>query len=147
MLRLLIDKNLMSTTIEIKDAATEETHYTLHRPFTFFRKRVEVKDRQGNPLGFFKSRILTLGGVFDVYADENTKIAEVKSSWTGRNFTSRDIQGNKIGLVTNKVSRYRERTLHYLQQLSGEYIGQVSAQFQNDGVAHYCLTGYRCSRI
>jgi uncharacterized protein YxjI len=101
-LRLFINKELMSTTIEIKDATTEETHYTLHRPFTFFRKRVEVKDKQGNPLGFFKSRILTLGGAFDVYADENTKIAEVKGNWTGWNFTFKDIQGNEIGLVTKK---------------------------------------------
>jgi uncharacterized protein YxjI len=101
-LRLFINKSLMSTTIEIKDASTEETAYTLHRPFTFIRQRVEVKDKQGSAMGFFKSRLLTLGGAFDVYADENTKIAEVKGNWTGWNFTFKDLQGNEIGLVTKK---------------------------------------------
>jgi uncharacterized protein YxjI len=128
MLRLLIDKELMSTTIEIKDATTEEIHYTLHRPFTFFRKRVEVKDKQGNPLGFFKSRILTLGGAFDVYADENTKIAEVKGNWTGWNFTFRDIQGKEIGLVTKKWAGIGKE----LFTTSDNYMVNISDQFPHN---------------
>jgi uncharacterized protein YxjI len=101
-LRWVVNKSWMSTTIEIKDAETEHIAYTLERPFTWFRSRVEVKDADGKPIGYFQSRLLSIGGAFDVFNADNVKYAEVKGNWTGWTFRFSDVYGNEIGLVTKK---------------------------------------------
>lgn len=101
-LRLVLKKSLMSTKIEIKNADTDEEMYSLHKPFAWLRPSVYVYNAQGGEIGYFKSRIFTLGGRFDVFSAQNSKIAELKGNWTGWNFKFEDVSGNQIGEVTKK---------------------------------------------
>src|SRR5690606_32212806 len=86
-LRLLINKRLLPTTIEIRNSRTEEIQYIMKRPVTFFRAKVSILDAKGNPMGYFLSRIFTFKVTFDVFSNEEKKIALVKGNWSGWNFT------------------------------------------------------------
>jgi uncharacterized protein YxjI len=127
-LRLVVNKSLLSTTIEIKDAVTEKIEFTLQKPFRWLRSEVHVMDAKGTEIGFFKSRIFSLGGAFDVFADEFTKIAEVKGNWTGWNFKFKDLQGNEIGLVTKKWAGIGKE----LFTTSDNYMVSISEQYKNN---------------
>src|SRR4051812_6330612 len=85
MLRLLIDKKLMSTTVEVRDAA-EKLIFSIFRPFRFFRSEVQVLDGQDKKIGYFKSKLFSVGGGFWVYDAADKQIAEVKGDWVGWNF-------------------------------------------------------------
>ena len=51
---------------------------------------------------YFKSRIFTIGGRFDVFHTDGKKFAEVKGNWKGWTFQFLDLQGNELGLITKK---------------------------------------------
>jgi uncharacterized protein YxjI len=127
MLRWFVNKSWMSTTIEIKDVVTEQIAFTVERPFTWLRSRVEVKDGEGIPIGYFQSRLLSIGGAFDVYNADNVKIADVKGNWTGWNFTFTDINGREIGRVTKKWAGIGKEFFTN----SDNYIVSISERFPN----------------
>lgn len=101
-LRFIVKKNLLPTYIEIKSADTNEVFYTLRKPFAIIRPYVYVTDAEGKSLGYFKSKILTLGGSFDVFVDHNQLVAKVKGNWSGWTFKFTDANGKELGLVTKK---------------------------------------------
>lgn len=100
--RLLINKKLMPTTIEIKNAQDGTIQYSIKRGVSFFTSKVEVLDKEQRPLGYFKSRFISLGGHFDVFGANDTKIAEVKGKWTGWEFKFTDTLGVELGTVSKK---------------------------------------------
>ncbi|MCI0642866.1 MAG: hypothetical protein L0Y70_27610, partial [Gemmataceae bacterium] len=71
-LRWFIHKNFMSTLVEITDNDGEIV-FTIQRPFRFWRARVEVHERDGTFLGYFKSKLFSIGGGFWVY-DANDEL-------------------------------------------------------------------------
>ncbi len=79
-----------------------ELLYTLHKPFAWFRPTVYVHDAKVGEIGYFKSRLFSLGGHFEVFSSKQQKIAEVKGNWTGWNFKFLDNSGKKMGEVTKK---------------------------------------------
>jgi uncharacterized protein YxjI len=101
-LRLLVKKHFLPTTIEIKSATSEIVHYKMKKLAAFIRSKVIISDATGNEIGYFRSRVFTLGGRFDVYKMDDTKIAEVKGNWTGWNFQFIDMNGKELGTVTKK---------------------------------------------
>jgi uncharacterized protein YxjI len=101
-LRLLVKKTILPTTIEIKDSKSNELLFTMKRPVTFLRSKVNILDNNGNEVGYFRSRIFTIGGRFDVFKNDGNKLAEVKGNWTGWNFTMTDASGKEVGVVTKK---------------------------------------------
>jgi uncharacterized protein YxjI len=101
LLRLLVDKKLMSTTVEVRDAQ-EKLVFSIYRPFRFFRSEVQVLDGQGTKLGYFQSKIFTIGGGFWVYDAKDKQVAEVKGDWVGWNFRFLTPSGEEIGQVTKK---------------------------------------------
>jgi uncharacterized protein YxjI len=100
--RLLVKKHFLPTTVEIKSAADDTTHYRMEKPAAFLRVKVNLFDAEGNALGFYKSRILSFGGRFDVFKPDETPVAEIKGSWTGWDFKFSDMKGNEIGTITKK---------------------------------------------
>lgn len=100
-LRLIVNKNLMSTSVEVTDA-DGEVALSIHKPFAFFRAKVEVRDASGEPLGYFKSKLFSLGGGFWVYDTNDNQVAEVKGDWKGWNFQFVTPDGGQIGQVTKK---------------------------------------------
>ncbi len=103
-LRLLIDKSLMPTRVEIATGANQPPLLVLRRNVGFLRKKVTVADGNGVQLGFFKSKILSLGGGFLVYSPDGQQFADVKGDWKGWNFRFLDASGQEMGLVTKKWS-------------------------------------------
>lgn len=101
-LRLLVNKNLLPTSIEIKATGTEEVILKMRKPIGFLRSKVFIQGKDTNEIGYFKSRILTIGGRFDVFKMDNSKIAEVKGNWSGWNFKFIDNNGKEMGEVSKK---------------------------------------------
>ena len=99
--RWFINKQLMSTTVEVTDTDGELV-FTIHRPFSFWRAHVDVLDHNGRRLGYFKSKLFTIGGGFWVYNDNDKQFAEVKGDWKGWNFKFLTPGGAELGEVTKK---------------------------------------------
>ncbi|MCI0684708.1 MAG: hypothetical protein L0Y71_21635 [Gemmataceae bacterium] len=100
-LRWFVSKQLMSTTVDVVDA-DDRLVFQIHRPFTFWRAQVDVLDHKGRRLGYFKSKIFSLGGGFWVYNDDDAQFAEVKGDWKGWNFKFLTPDGTELGEVTKK---------------------------------------------
>jgi uncharacterized protein YxjI len=101
-LRWLISKKLMPTTVEVRDAEHEQLAFSINRPVQFFRQRVDVLDAEGQRVGYFKSKLLSIGGGFWVYDNHDQQVAEIKGSWTGWHFQFLTPDGTEMGVVTKK---------------------------------------------
>jgi uncharacterized protein YxjI len=101
-LRLLINKRLLPTSIEVRASDGGPALLTIKRGVGFLRTPVQVIDQSGRQIGSFKSKVFTLGGGFDVFDATGGKIAEIKGDWKGWNFTLRGPAGEELGKVTKK---------------------------------------------
>ena len=101
-LRLLINKRLLPTSIEVRASEGGPAMLTIKRGVGFLRTPVQVLDQTGRQIGSFKSKVFTIGGGFDVFDATGNKIAEIKGDWKGWNFTLRGPQGEELGKVTKK---------------------------------------------
>lgn len=102
-LRFLVSKQILPTRVEVR-AGTEEGPllFCLRRGFTFCRSRVQVLDADGAPIGYFRSKVFSIGGGFWVHDNQDRQVAEVKGDWKGWNFAFRGPAGEELGLVTKK---------------------------------------------
>ncbi len=100
--RLLINKSLLPTRIDVALAEKQPPVLTIKRNVGILRKKVTVFDGNGAQLGFFKSKIFSLGGGFLVYSPDGQQFADVKGDWKGWNFKFLDLSGQEMGLVTKK---------------------------------------------
>jgi uncharacterized protein YxjI len=100
-LRLAINKQLMPTAINIYEIEGQPPVVSVHRGFTFLRSKVDVI-AGGRKLGYFKSKLLSLGGGFLVFDHTDQQVAEVKGDWKGWNFRFLNKSGREIGTVTKK---------------------------------------------
>jgi uncharacterized protein YxjI len=103
-LRLLVNKSILPTRIEISAGEGQPALLVLKRGFTLVRARVDVLDGAGTPLGYLKAKLFSLGGGFHIYSTDDQKFAEVKGDWKGWNFKLIDVNGHEMGTVTKKWS-------------------------------------------
>ena len=101
-LRLFISKKLMPTTVEVREHPDGALVFTIKKPVTFLRQTVEVYDADGKKLGYFMSKVFSLGGGFYVYDNNDNQFAEVQGKWTGWEFTFLTPEGHEMGKVTKK---------------------------------------------
>jgi uncharacterized protein YxjI len=101
-LRLLIKKQMLPTTVEIREQEQAPPVLTIRRGFTFLRAKVEVLDQNGGCLGYFRAKLFSLGGGFHVFDRNDKKVAEVKGDWKGWNFKLLDAAGQELGTITKK---------------------------------------------
>lgn len=101
-LRFLLNKQMLPTTVEIRDVVADRVVVRLRRGFTFFRAKVWIEGGDGTRLGYFRSKILSLGGGFVVYDTADARFAEVKGDWKGWNFRFLDKDGSEIGTVSKQ---------------------------------------------
>jgi uncharacterized protein YxjI len=101
-LRLVIDKRMLPTKVEISEQVNGPAVLTIKRGLTFLRSRIEILDRSGQAIGYFKSKLFSLGGGFFVYDMRDQLIAEVKGDWKGWNFKFIDSKGAEQGTVSKK---------------------------------------------
>jgi uncharacterized protein YxjI len=101
MLKLLVNKKMLPFKIHLTDSK-DRTILTIERGFTFLRSRVRVLEANGRLIGSFQQRLLSIGGRFDLFDNNNEKIAELKGNLIGWNFQFLDLNGKLIGKVTKK---------------------------------------------
>ncbi|MBC8060422.1 MAG: oxidoreductase [Clostridiaceae bacterium] len=100
-MRFLISKAMLPNTVNIYDTESNSIAFTIKKPFTFIRSKVSVYDGKGEYKGYFKGKILTIGGGFWVFDSNENEVAEIKGDWKGWNFNFLQ-QGKTIGTVTKK---------------------------------------------
>ncbi len=100
--RLVVHKNFLPTTVNVYEGDAAVPSLSLTKGMTFLRAVVKVKNAGGTELGFFKSKLFSLGGGFWVFTPDGQQFAEVKGDWKGWNFRFLDSSGQELGQVTKK---------------------------------------------
>ena len=105
-LRLLINKQALPTKVFVYTGADHDDEnkllFSIQRGVSIFRARVDVCDRHGNVLGWFRSKAFSLGGAFHVFDAADNELAYVKGDWKGWNFSFLDKAKHEIGAITKK---------------------------------------------
>lgn len=131
-LRWIISKKLMPTKAEICEYPSGSLLFTIKKPVGFFRETVEVFDAQGVKLGFFKSKILSIGGGFYVYDKDGQQFAEVKGKWTGWEFKFLTPEGHEMGKVSKKWAGVMKELFtsadNYVVSISDDLVDQPIAK-------------------
>lgn len=106
LLRLVIHKRMLPTKICIYEGTDPQDEskllFSIRRGFHLFRSRVNICDPSGSVVGWFKSKVLSVGGAFRVFDTADNEVALVKGDWKGWNFRFLDKSENEIGTVTKK---------------------------------------------
>jgi len=100
-LRLAVNKHKLPTAINIYEAEDAPPVVSVRRGFTFIRSKLQVV-AGGTNLGYFKSKLISIGGGFLVFDAKDQQVAEVKGDWKGWNFRFLNKGGREIGTVTKK---------------------------------------------
>ncbi len=101
-LRLLVNKQLMPTTIVVSDLTDNSVLFIIHRGVSFFRPKVTVKSPQGEMIGYFRAKLFSLGGGFLLFDANDQQVGDVKGDWKGWNFKLLSTSGEELGTVTKK---------------------------------------------
>jgi uncharacterized protein YxjI len=106
LLRFLLHKRLLPTKVYVYEGTNPEDEskllFSIQRGIVFVRSKVNILDSRGNVLGWFQSKVLSLGGAFYVFDAAGNEVAFVKGDWKGWNFSFTDKSQNEIGKVTKK---------------------------------------------
>lgn len=107
-LRFLVNKQLLPTKVFVYEGDNPEDEaklvFSIQRGFTLFRSKVNILDRAGQIVGWFQSKLFSLGGAFRVFDAAGNEVALVKGDWKGWNFRFLDKSENEIGSITKKWS-------------------------------------------
>lgn len=101
-LRLLVNKQLLPTAVNIYETEGQPPVVSIHRGFTFLRSKIKIVTGDGTSLGYFKSKLFSIGGGFNVFDNAGQQVAEVKGNWKGWDFKFINKSGREIGTVTKK---------------------------------------------
>lgn len=75
--------------------------FSVRRGISIFLSKVDVVDENGSIVGYFKQKLFSIGGKFDVLSAEDTILCTLKGKWTSWDF--RFIQGSsELASVTKK---------------------------------------------
>jgi uncharacterized protein YxjI len=76
---------------------------TVKRGFSLFLSKVQVLDERGQTVGFFKQKLFSIGGAFNVLDPQEQVLCTLKGKWTSWDF--RFMQGEKeLASVSKKWS-------------------------------------------
>ena len=98
-LRLLINKRLLPTVIEVRENETGPVVLSIRRSAL---SQVTVQGRTGGELGRFKAKLFSLRAGFRVFDRSEREVAEIKGDWKGWNFRFLNADGAEIGKVTKQ---------------------------------------------
>ena len=103
-LRWVMSKQFLPTTVEVREKPDDSLVFTIRRGAYLFRSRVEVRDAQGQLVGYFKSKFLTISGGFHVYDKDDKYFANVKGRMFGFNYKFLTEDGKvELGEVAKKL--------------------------------------------
>jgi hypothetical protein len=98
-LRLLINKRLLPTVVEVREREAGPVVLTIRRSAL---SQVTVHGRTGGELGRFKAKLFALRAGFRVFDKAERQVAEIKGDWKGWNFRFLNADGTEIGKVTKQ---------------------------------------------
>jgi uncharacterized protein YxjI len=101
-LRLAVDKQKLPTAVNIYEVEGQPPVVSIKRGFTILRSKIKVISGDGRQLGYFQSKLISIGGGFNVYDTAGQQVAEVKGNWKGWDFRFLTKTGREIGTVTKK---------------------------------------------
>jgi uncharacterized protein YxjI len=106
-LRLAVEhKQMLPTKVfvyEVRSGQDEaECVFSIHRGITLLRSKISVRDGDGREIGWFRRKLLSIGGAFDVFNIHGEQIAQVKGDWKGWNFRFLGTAEQEIGTITKK---------------------------------------------
>lgn len=105
-LRFLISKKLLPTKVHVYEGADHEDDsrrlFSIERGVALFVTKVNIRNAGGEIVGWFKSKMFSLGGAFRVFDALGNEVALVKGDWKGWNFRFQDQAGNELGAITKK---------------------------------------------
>lgn len=114
-LRMLVNKQMLPTTLNVYENGGTVPVFTIHRPMAFFRSKVRV----------------TGAGGFWVFDNADQKVAEVKGDWKGWNFKFLSTGGAELGTVTKKWAGFGKELFtsadNYMISLSDRAEGSSAA--------------------
>jgi uncharacterized protein YxjI len=100
-LRLVVNKKLLPTQIAVYDTDGQLV-FRIRRGVTLLRSKVDVETMDGRLVGYFKSKLFTIGGGFTVHDPDDDVVAQVKGDWKGWNFQFLDNDERSLGTVTKQ---------------------------------------------
>lgn len=100
--RLLVNKRLLPTLVEVRERDEGPVLLSIRKGPALLRSHVTVRDRVGNEIGRFKSKLFSLGGGFHVLDTLNNPVAEIRGDWKGWHFRFLATDGSELGTVTKK---------------------------------------------
>ena len=98
-LRLLINKRLLPTVVEVRERETGPVLLTIRRSAM---SHVTVRNQKGSELGRLKTKMFALRAGFRVFDTAERQVAEIKGDWKGWNFRFLNTDGAEIGKVTKQ---------------------------------------------
>jgi uncharacterized protein YxjI len=102
--RWFMSKHLLPTRVEVREKPDDSLVFTLSRGWYLFRSRIEVRDAQGELVGYFRSKFFTISGGFHVYDKHNKHFAHVKGRMFGFDYRFLTEDGKvELGQVSKRV--------------------------------------------
>jgi hypothetical protein len=100
-LRWVLGRRLLPTTVEAREKPDDSLVFTIHRSAYLFRARVEVRDAQDQLVGYFTSEFLPVGGHLRVYDQDDKYFASVRGNLFGSSYRFLSADGTvQLGEVT-----------------------------------------------
>src|SRR5204862_1517901 len=91
----------MPTAINVYEVEGQPPVMSIRRGFTIIRSEIHVESG-GRPLGFCRSKLISIGGGFHVFDHAGGQVAEVKGNLVGWEFRFLNKNGREIGTVSKK---------------------------------------------
>jgi uncharacterized protein YxjI len=132
LLRWFVSKHLMPTRVEVREKPDDSLVFTIRRGAYIFKSRVEVLDAHGELVGYFRSKVLTLGGALEVYDEDGHCFADVRGKWHGFDYRFVTPDG-KVELA--RVSKQCEGLAKELFTSADTYGVEVSTELDEQPLA------------
>ena len=100
-IRIILGKRWLPTTVNFYEGDGGRALLSIHRGVRLLRASVTVS-REGQLLGTFQAKLLSLGGAFRVFDAQQREVALIKGDWKGWNFVMTSASGEELGRVTKK---------------------------------------------
>ena len=143
LLRLVVNKRMLPTKIFVYEGSDPDDEskllFSIQRGFTLFRSKVDVLNPDGSLIGWFKSKVWSLGGAFRVFDVQGQEVALVKGDWKGWNFRFLDAAENELGTITKKWAGVGKELFtsadNYIISLNGEPAPAIATLLLAAGLA------------
>jgi len=143
LLRIIVNKRILPTKVFIYEGSDPQDEskllFSIQRGFTLFRSKVDVLNPDGSLIGWFKSKVWSLGGAFRVFDVQGQEVALVKGDWKGWNFRFLDAAENELGTITKKWAGVGKELFtsadNYIISLNGEPAPAIATLLLAAGLA------------